>query len=114
MFCRTCGAEINDKAVICVSCGSMVGRNPVAPQTTTNPRYSSALWFCILLGFVGAHNFYLGKTTNAVLQLVLGLLSCFIISGIWSTIDAVMIISGAFMDADGTPLKPFVEVGKSR
>ena len=26
MFCQTCGAEINDNAVICVKCGAMVNR----------------------------------------------------------------------------------------
>lgn len=110
MFCRNCGAEMNDKAVLCVACGTMVAGCAVARQTKSNPRYTAALWLCVLLGFLGVHNFHLGKTATGVLQLVLGICSCFIISAIWATIDAVMILSGSFRDADGTFLKPFIDV----
>ena len=42
----------------------------------------------LFLGGLGIHNFYVERTGIAVAQLLLGLLSCGLVSIIWSTIDA--------------------------
>ena len=54
------------------------------------------LVLCLLLGLFGAHRFYAGKTSSAVVQLVtLGGL------GIWTFVDLLFILFGEFTDADG-------------
>ncbi|MCR5414100.1 MAG: TM2 domain-containing protein [Kiritimatiellae bacterium] len=56
---------------------------------------------CIFLGVFGVHRFYLKDTKLAAVQLALGLLSCFIISSIWATVDFVMLLAGSFKTGDG-------------
>ena len=59
----------------------------------------------ILLGGFGVHNFYLGFTKKAILQIVLNFL-CFGIGGIWGLIEGIMILIGKIdKDAAGVPLK---------
>ncbi len=51
---------------------------------------------CFLFGVFGAHRFFVGKYGTAVLQLLtIGGL------GIWTTIDLIIIIVGAFTDSEG-------------
>ena len=65
----------------------------------------------ILLGSLGIHNFYLGKTKIALIQLLasvisLGLLAPFI--GIWGLIEGILILVGHESyrtDSRGIPLK---------
>ncbi len=55
-----------------------------------------ALLLAVFLGVFGAHRFYVGKTSSAVLQLVtLGGL------GIWWLADLIIIVSGSFRDDEG-------------
>jgi len=54
---------------------------------------------CSFLGTFGAHRFYAGKIGTAILQiLTLGGL------GIWTLIDFIMIIVGAFTDKQGNKI----------
>ncbi|MFQ9846792.1 MAG: TM2 domain-containing protein [[Clostridium] leptum] len=63
----------------------------------------------IFLGAFGVHNFYLGYTTKAVIQLCLTLLSCGILSfasGIWGFIEGIMLLTGSInVDGNGMPLQ---------
>ena len=96
MFCPTCGAEINDKAVVCVKCGCSIN------QTDTNINgfdWLTTLLLCFFLGCFGVHSFYTKKTGIGVAQL-LTLGGC----GIWVLIDFIMIILGSFKDGYGQPL----------
>ena len=65
----------------------------------TDKRILPAFLLCFFLGIFGAHRVYVGKIGTAVLQIVtLGGL------GIWSLIDLIMIIVGAFTDKEGNKL----------
>ena len=65
----------------------------------TDKRILPAFLLCFLLGFLGAHRFYVGKIGTGILQLLtLGGL------GIWSLIDMIMIIVGAFTDKEGNKI----------
>lgn len=128
MFCKNCGQQyVTDDAVICVKCGAQKGTGtnfcPNCGQQT--PPNSVVCLNCgvslqaygqkgdkskltagllgIFLGSLGVHNFYLGYTTKAIIQLVISLVSCgtlAIVSEIWGLIEGIMILTGK-IDRDG-------------
>ncbi|MFI3293127.1 MAG: TM2 domain-containing protein [Rikenellaceae bacterium] len=103
MFCKNCGKEINNNAVICVHCGCSVGNAPhgTSVNIANASPYSkiTALLLCFFLGGFGIHSFYVGKTTTGILQL-LTLGGC----GVWTLVDFIMIVTGGFSDAQGRKL----------
>lgn len=136
MFCKNCGQPyMADEAVLCVRCGAQKGAGnnycpncgqptPVGSQVCMNcgVALNSAAYglkgnkskvaaglLGIFLGCFGVHNFYLGYTGKAVVQLVLTLVTCGIcspISGIWGLVEGILILTGSIdKDADGRFLK---------
>ncbi len=142
MFCKNCGKEVANNAAVCLQCGVAVGQGNqycINCGTPTNPNATictacgvaisqpipageqkskiAAGLLGIFLGCFGVHNFYLGYTSKAVIQLVcsvLGLLlTCLIIGpfvtmgmGIWGLIEGIMILTGSIKtDGKGIPLK---------
>ena len=101
MYCSNCGAEINDKAVVCVKCGCAVNR-PATPATVdgSSKDWLVTLLLCFFLGYLGIHRFYVGKTGTGIAQL-LTCGGC----GIWALIDFITIIMGNFTDAEGKFIK---------
>lgn len=107
MFCSNCGAQIDDKAVVCVKCGaptsnfksqSFAGsRNP--DPDTEGYDWLTTLLLCFFLGAFGVHSFYTKKTGIGIAQL-LTLGGC----GIWALVDLIMIITESFKDGQGRPL----------
>lgn len=59
----------------------------------------------IFLGGFGVHNFYLGFTTRAVIQIVVSLVTCGI-GAWWGIIEGILILCGRYttVDANGVPL----------
>jgi TM2 domain-containing membrane protein YozV len=129
MFCRNCGTEfVADQAVMCVKCGVKKGTgnsfcyncgNSVQPNSTVclncgvaldggvqgNKSKIAAGLLGIFLGSFGVHNFYLGYTSKAVIQLVLSIVgiltTCLIIGSvillgtwIWGLVEGIMILTG--------------------
>lgn len=143
MFCRNCGQPfVTDEAVMCVRCGAKKGAGdrfcPNCGQQTQpgapvcmNCGVSLAAYgpkgdkskilaglLGIFLGCFGVHNFYLGYTSKAVVQLVLTIvgfplicvfgIGVFLIAGIeiWGFVEGIMILCGKIdRDADGNLLK---------
>lgn len=142
MYCKNCGEQYStNEAVMCVKCGVSkgVGKNycqncgqPVAPESAVclncgvalsavaGPESKSKMaagLLGIFLGAYGVHNFYLGYTTKAVIQLVCTIvgiiLSCvgvgiFVVAGIgiWALVEGIMILCGKInVDGQGRPLK---------
>ncbi len=59
----------------------------------------------VLAGSVGAHNFYLGNTQKAIIQIVVTIVTCGL-GGLWGLIEGIMIFTGSInTDANGVPLK---------
>lgn len=125
MYCRNCGNEVSEKAVMCVACGtppkagtkycynckaetaanavvcmkcgvSLKGDNPIEGE---GKDWLTTLLLCFFLGAFGVHRFYTGHTAIGVVQL-LTLGGC----GIWALIDFIIIIMGNFKDAKGNKL----------
>ncbi|WP_122820819.1 TM2 domain-containing protein [Varibaculum vaginae] len=83
--------------------------NPAAGQYPNQKSKLVAGLLGIFLGGFGVHNFYLGRTGRAVLQLVITLLS-FGIASIWGFIEGILILaakpgSSWALDAEGIPLR---------
>lgn len=102
MYCKNCGKEIDDKAVICVHCGVPTENST---YTSSNKNLVTAILLCLFLGGFGAHRFYTGHIGTAILQLILTL-SFFglIVSALWALIDLIYIICGKFKTSDGCEL----------
>lgn len=145
MFCKNCGAPMDNNAVVCVKCGCQkgVGANfcPNCGQQTTpgaavcihcgvaltyaapNQGYGApampgakskmaAGLLGIFLGGLGIHNFYLGYTAKALIQLLVSLIGGIITFGlaalameIWGLIEGIFILTGKIaVDGKGMPL----------
>ena len=125
-YCASCGTQLEDDVAFCTGCGApqnseekptdtnvsnQNSTNPGSvPQNSQTPPKSKMVagLLGIFLGVFGAHNFYLGYTGKAIAQLLITLLSCFIlspISAIWGLIEGILILTGSInQDADGRPL----------
>ena len=114
MFCKNCGAEMNDGAKFCQNCGaSQTGSAPQQPvinvinqNTNVNKNFGYihkkrwvAFFLCLFLGYFGVHRFYVGKIgTGIIWFLTVGLL------GIGWILDLIVILFGGFRDKAGQPL----------
>jgi len=111
-YCHNCGRPIAPQSVVCLNCG--VANQPPIPADAKSKMAAGLLG--IFLGAFGVHNFYLGYTSRAVVQLVLTIvgliLSCFVIGiflvlgiEIWGIVEGVMILTGKInTDGRGMPL----------
>ena len=64
--------------------------------------------FGIFFGAFGVHNFYLGYNGKAIAQLLITLLSCFVlsfVSALWGFIEGILILAGDIRDANGNILR---------
>ena len=94
MFCKKCGKEIDDEAVICPHCGCK------AKDVEGEKSWLVTLLLCIFLGYLGVHRFYTGHIAIGVVQLItVG--GC----GIWTLIDFILIVCDKFKTADGKSLQ---------
>jgi len=97
-FCYNCGNQVLPGAVICTTCGVAIANGAAKSKI-------AAGLLGIFLGGFGVHNFYLGYTTKAVIQLILTIVSCGI-GSIWGFIEGILILTGSInTDAKGIPLK---------
>lgn len=75
-FCRNCGEAVGEEAIVCLRCGSPI--EPAVQEVPVGEAKSkiAAGLLGIFLGALGIHNFYLGFTGKAVAQLLMTVLSC--------------------------------------
>ncbi|MBQ1201140.1 MAG: NINE protein [Alistipes sp.] len=99
-FCPNCGAQVDEKAVVCVKCGVALPTQTPVPVSNVDSRWLITLLLCFFLGGLGVHRFYVGKIGSGVVQL-LTCGGC----GIWALIDFIMILTGSFTDNNGNPIK---------
>lgn len=115
MFCKNCGKQLEDNVKFCPDCGTATSDQPEAQATVTHtngtvqgqPEQKSKLvagLLGIFIGGLGIHNFYLGYTTKAIIDIVLNIFCG--IGAIWGLIEGIMILTGSVsVDANGVPLK---------
>lgn len=117
MFCKNCGAPMNDNQAICLNCGVKTSEgsnfcancgNQVAPGAEVclncgvaikkaggnlagKDKTTMAL-ICFFFGYLGVHNFMMGETKKGVLKLVLVFCTAGTIPGILALIDFIKIL----------------------
>jgi hypothetical protein len=92
MYCRSCGNVVKKAAEICPKCGVRTGTGDGRSWVVT-------LLLCLFLGGLGIHRFYTGSTVIGIIQLLT--MGC---CGIWTFIDLILILVGAYKTSDGKPL----------
>lgn len=135
-YCRNCGGELSEKSTVCPRCAALRGTGvnfcpncgaPTGPAMVMCPQCkatfknidantgipstkskTAAGLLGIFLGAFGVHNFYLGYTAKAVIQLVITLLTCCMcapVAGIWGLVEGILILCGNIsLDGKGYPL----------
>lgn len=104
-FCPHCGKQTAPGAVFCTSCGVALAQNAAAPGGNAQKSRLVAGLLGLFLGAFGVHNFYLGNTSRAVIQIVVSVITCGA-GGIWGFIEGIMLLCGKIQtDAQGIPLK---------
>ncbi len=105
-FCQSCGAGTNLNAEICVKCGVRLVRIIEKPITDGVYSQTAAGLLGIFLGGFGVHRFYLGFVGIGVAQIIVTVLTCGV-GSIWGLIEGILILTGSInQDAHGRPLKP--------
>lgn len=127
MYCRNCGAQIDDQAKFCSTCGCATDVQQSQPQQAQPPQYQPvinvintntnvnkntnsgynyvrkskwlAFFLCLFLGYFGVHRFYVGKAGTGILWLF----TCGMF-GIGWFFDLIVILCGGFRDKNGQPL----------
>lgn len=112
-FCPNCGVEVAEGQAMCVHCGVALNQQAVASANGAAKSKLAAGLLGIFLGGFGVHNFYLGFTKKAVIQLVICLVgSCIaigpVVASVWGLIEGIFYLMGKegyTADANGVPLK---------
>ena len=111
--CQNCGADLPASATVCFQCG--------APQNVASPNYGTpvmqnaatgtskskilAALLAFFLGCYGIDQFYLGFTKNAIIRIIVTIVTCSVGGVIWGIIDCIRITTGAIkVDAHGNPI----------
>ena len=105
-FCPNCGNATAPGAVVCLNCG--VALQEAALGTAPKSKMIAGL-LAIFLGQLGIHNFYLGYTKKALIQLLVAVgLSWTFVAPVaiwgWAIYEAVQIFKGELPDANGNRL----------
>lgn len=82
-FCANCGQPENPGAAFCVNCGAAVNAGAPIPAGAQKSKLVAGL-LAIFLGSLGIHNFYLGFQKKALIQLLVSLIGGIITCGVAS------------------------------
>ncbi len=94
--CQVCGAMNPPGTTVCEKCYAATDPNAVY----SDKNRTTALVLALLLGIVGGHRFYVGKTGMGILYIFTGGLF-----GIGVLVDVIKIITGDSRDSNGYPLR---------
>lgn len=104
MFCPNCGSQNDDNANSCGSCGAPLKQEATQNNGSDSKSKLVAGLLGIFLGAWGVHNFYLGFTRKAVIQIIVTIVTCGI-GSLWGLIEGILILCGNInTDAKGNRL----------
>ena len=106
-YCFNCGKKVNEVQDVCLNCGVNLRKNKKIDNINGKSKITAGI-LGIFLGCYGVHNFYLGYNGKAIAQLLITLLSLFLlswVSAIWGLIEGILILTGNIKkDASGNDL----------
>ena len=103
MFCSQCGNALSEQAVACPQCGAATAHFPVVQHQVASKDRTSYILLGVLLGiigFPGVHNLYAGHTSRGLIQLLVSVLTCWILwipMYIWTIVE----VCTETVDSDG-------------
>ena len=75
-YCPSCGSETNPDAAVCVKCGVALKKSsPGSTGVQSEKSKMTAGLFAIFLGHLGIHEFYLGNKNKAVIKIIATVIS---------------------------------------
>ncbi len=119
MYCKNCGAMMNDNQAICIQCGVKVGGGDrfcancgkdLPPNAAVCLNCGVAvkkagdlngqdklvmILVCLFLGGIGIHNFMMGETKKGVFKIIMSF--CCGIGAIFALIDLIKICMGTYV-----------------
>ena len=106
-YCFNCGKKVNENQDVCLTCGVNLKKDKKIDNVNGKSKITAGI-LGIFLGCYGVHNFYLGYNGKAIAQLLITLLSLFLlswVSAIWGLIEGILILTGNIKkDASGNDL----------
>lgn len=106
-YCFNCGKKVNEVQDVCLNCGVNLRKDKKIDNVNGKSKITAGI-LGIFLGCFGVHNFYLGYNGKAIAQLLITLLSIFLlswVSAIWGLIEGILILTGNIKkDASGNDL----------
>lgn len=106
-YCSNCGKKVNENQDVCLNCGVNLKKDKKIDNVNGKSKITAGI-LGIFLGCFGVHNFYLGYNGKALAQLLITLLSIFLlswVSAIWGLIEGILILTGNIKkDASGNDL----------
>ena len=106
-YCSNCGKKVNENQDVCLNCGVNLKKDKKIDNVNGTSKITAGI-LGIFLGCFGVHNFYLGYNGKAIAQLLITLLSIFLlswVSAIWGLIEGILILTGNIKkDASGNDL----------
>ncbi len=106
-YCSNCGKKVNENQDVCLNCGVNLKKDKKIDNVNGKSKITAGI-LGIFLGCFGVHNFYLGYNGKAIAQLLITLLSIFLlswVSAIWGLIEGILILTGNIKkDASGNDL----------
>lgn len=93
MFCSQCGNALSEQAVACPQCGAATAHFPVVQHQVAAKDRTVYILLGVLLGiigFPGVHNLYAGNVGKGLTQLLVSVLTCWILwipMYIWTIVE---------------------------
>ncbi len=101
-FCQNCGQSTDPNAQVCVKCGVRLIHEPFGEAVKSKV---AAGLLGIFVGGFGIHRFYLGYIGVGIIQIVVTIFTLGI-GGLWGFIEGILILAGTMKkDAQGRLLK---------
>lgn len=107
-FCPNCGGPVMQDDATCRNCGIPILRNAGVPSEAQRRSRLVAALLAIFFGAVGLDEFYLGNISAAVLRIVLSIVTCGFVGGVWGLINGMKLLTYKInTDGNGYPLREF-------
>ncbi len=93
-YCDTCGAPVAGDQKTCGACGNSLEKLSMRAKTVGSKNRVTAGLLAVFLGGFGAHSFYLGYKKKAIMQIIVTLCTLGL-GGIWGLVEGIMLFCNA-------------------